>query len=395
MSTGALAEPGSIGPVALPNRIIRTGTSESMATPTGESLPSFAALHAALAAGGVGLAFTGHMFVQLRGRYDPVQSGIHSDAMLPGLRAITDAVHERGGRIFAQLGHSGSQSVVPENEPLAPSEVPNVMHGRPVAAASAEEVQGVVDAFRAAARRAVQAGFDGVHVHGANGYLISQFRSPLTNRRTDQWGQDREAFPLAVIRAVREELTPQMGLTMKVGLRDIVDQPRGLTVEDSVAGIARFVEAGVNAVEVSSNLMSDYVSGSIRSYVAVDRRRAAGDLLFHRLHKDEEPEAYFLPVARALRAQVDVPIILVGGLRRAATMERILREGDADFVSMARPLIREPDLPGKLLAGKPIADCVSCNICLMHDGKHALRCWRLPRRRLFHHAFLRFSGRLK
>lgn len=369
-----------------------------MAYADGSCRPSFAALHAAIAAGGAAVAFTGHLFVEPRGRYDPLQAGIHSDAMIPGLRAVTAAVHRNGGRIFAQLGHAGSQSVVPANVPLAPSEVPNVMHGRPVAAASPGEIEAAVEAFRAAARRAVAAGFDGVHIHGANGYLVSQFRSPLTNRRTDDWGgsaERRERFPLAVIRAVKAELTPRMALTMKVGLSDVVGRPGGLSTAESVAGIARFAEAGVDAVEVSSNLMSDYVSGSIRPYVAVDRRRALSDLLFHRLHKDEEPEAYFLPAARALRGAVDVPIVLVGGLRRAATMAGILRDGDADFVSLARPLIREPDLPRKLLAGKPIADCVSCNICLMHDGRSALRCWRTPRRRLLQHAAMHFSGRLR
>jgi 2,4-dienoyl-CoA reductase-like NADH-dependent reductase (Old Yellow Enzyme family) len=141
--------------------------------------------------------------------------------------------------------------------------------------------------------------------------------------------------------------------------------------------------------------MSDYVSGSIRPYVAVTPRRAAGDLLLHRLHRTGEPEAYFLPEARALRAELAVPIILVGGLRRASTMARIVATREADFVSLARPLIREPDFANRVLAGKPVADCVSCNICLMHDGHDALRCWRTPRRRLLQHAYLRFTGRLR
>lgn len=396
MIPDALARPGRIGPLDVPNRIVRAGTSEGMAAPDGTIGERYVALHAALARGGVGLAFTGHMFVEPRGRYDPIQAGIHDDRVLPGLRALTEAVHLEGGRIFAQLGHAGSQSILPDNRPLAPSEVPNVMHGRPVAAATEEEIAATLDAYRAAAARAAAAGFDGVHVHGANGYLIAEFRSPLTNRRTDGWGGSadaRERFGLEVIRAVRGALPDPMPVTMKVGLRDIVDREGALTLEDSIAGIARLVEAGLDAVEVSSNLMSDYVSGSIRPYVATDRRRALDDLLFHRLHRSEAPEAYFLEAARALRRRVDVPIVLVGGLRRAETMERIVAGGDADYVSLARPLIREPELPRRLLAGKPIGDCTSCNICVMHDGRHALRCWRVPRRRLFHHALLRLAGR--
>jgi len=389
---------GQLGDLLVPNRLIRSGTSESMGRQDGSVGQDFVALHRTLAQGGIGLAFTGHMYVESRGRYDPVQAGIHTDAMIPGLRAATEAVHESGGRIFAQLGHAGSQSVVSGVEPLSPSEVPNVMHGRHVAPASQDEIQETLKAYSAAARRAVSAGFDGIHLHGANGYLISQFRSPLTNRRNDFWGgsaEARENFPLAVISAIRAELPEGMPLTMKIGVRDIVSEPGGLTSEDSIAGIGRLVEGGLDAIEVSSNLMSDYVSGSIRTYVAVDRRRAAEDLLIHRLNKAEEPEAYFLSDAQAVRERLGVKLILVGGMRRATTIERILTDGDADFISMARPLIRQPDFPNRLRAGEPIADCVSCNICLMHDGHSALRCWRTPRRRLLHHAFLRFTGKLK
>jgi 2,4-dienoyl-CoA reductase-like NADH-dependent reductase (Old Yellow Enzyme family) len=345
----------------------------------------------------VGLQITGHLYVSVRGRYDPVQGGIHGDHTVPGLRAVTEVVHREGGRIFAQLGHAGSQSVVRGIEPIAPSEVPNVMHGRPVRAASQDEIAELIGAYAAAARRAVAAGFDGVHLHGANGYLISQFRSPLTNRRDDEWAADRGdgGLPVAIIRAIRRELPAEMPLTMKVGVRDIVDEPGGLTPDVSIPQIGRFVAAGLDAIEVSSNLMSDYVSGSIRPYIAVTRRRAAEDLLVHRVHRDPEPEAYFLADAIAIRRQLDVPLMLVGGLRRRSTVEEILARGQADFVSMARPFIREPDLPRRLAAGAELPACVSCNICLLHDGHHALRCWRVPRRRLLHHAALRFTGQLE
>jgi 2,4-dienoyl-CoA reductase-like NADH-dependent reductase (Old Yellow Enzyme family) len=312
---------------------------------------------------------------------------------------VTDAVHREGGRIFAQVAHAGSQSMVPGNQPLAPSAVPNVMTGRQVADAREDEIEEAIAAFAAAARRAVDAGFDGVHIHGANGYLISEFRSPLTNRRTDGWGGSREArdrFPLAVVRAVRDVVPPELGLTMKLGFKDMVDTPGGLGTADAVAGAADFADAGLDGIEVSSNLMSDYVSASIRPYVAVSRRRAAEDWLLHRLHRDGEPEAYFLPFARELRRSVDTNVILVGGLRRRRTMEGLLAAGEADFISLARPLIREPDLVTKLAAGSKAApDCVSCNICLMHDEHHSLRCWRVPRRRLVEHALYRVSGGFK
>jgi 2,4-dienoyl-CoA reductase-like NADH-dependent reductase (Old Yellow Enzyme family) len=392
-------EPARLGPVSVRNRFVRAGTGESMGDERGHVGGDYVRLHEDLARGGVGLAFTGHIFSHRRGRYGDLQAGLDHDDSIPGFRAVTDAVHRHGGRIFAQIAHAGSQSMSFSTEPLAPSAVDNVMTGRRVAAASEEEVAEAVEAFGQAARRAMAAGFDGVHLHGANGYLISEFRSPLTNQRDDAWGgsqENRDRFALEVIKAIRAQVPSDKGLTMKVGLADLVDEPGGLTIADGLDGVERFVAAGLDGVEVSSNLMSDYVSASIRAYVAVDRKRALQDLLLHRLHRSGEPEAYFLPFADALRARVDTRIILVGGMRRLATIESLLRSGRADFASMARPFIREPDLVQRMQSGSQISPaCVSCNICLMHDEHHALRCWRVPRRNLIKHAIYRFSGGFK
>jgi 2,4-dienoyl-CoA reductase-like NADH-dependent reductase (Old Yellow Enzyme family) len=390
-----LLEPGLIGPVETRNRIVRAGTSESASGLDGEVTDTLVELHEHLAGGGVGLIFTGHMFCHPRGRYEYRQTGIEHDDRIPGLRRLTDAVHRRGGKIFAQIAHAGSQSIVAGNEPLAPSPVPNVMTGRIVAQASSDEVDEAIAAFGAAAARAVEAGFDGVHVHGANGYLISEFRSPLTNRRTDGWGgspERRDSFAAAVVAAVRAAVPGGLGLSMKVGFEDVVDEPGGLAPADALAGVQSLVAAGLDAVEVSSNLMTDYARGSIVPYVAVDARRALGDLLPHRLLAEPAGEAYFLPYARLARG-LPAKIVLVGGLRRTATMESILAAGDADFVALARPLIREPALVRRLESGwRGQVDCVSCNICLMHEDHHSLRCWRVPRKRLLEHALYRLRG---
>ncbi|MCW2756676.1 MAG: hypothetical protein JWO46_422 [Nocardioidaceae bacterium] len=396
MTASTVFQPTRLGPVQVRNRFVRAGTGESMAIGDGQVGTDYVELHEALARGGVGLAFTGHVFVHPRGRYGDLQAGLHDDRNIAGFRTVTDAVHRQGGRIFAQLAHAGSQSMSFSTRALAPSAVDNVMTGRHVEAASEDEIKEAITAFAQAARRAMEAGFDGVHLHGANGYLISEFRSPLSNRRDDRWGGSqaaRDEFPLAVIRAIRTEVPADRGLTMKVGVADLVDEPGGLDPDAGVDGIARFVEAGLDAVEVSSNLMSDYVSASIRPYVAVDRLRALQDLLFHRLHKRAEPEAYFLPFADAVRARVDTRIVLVGGMRRLATIEDAIDSGRADFVSMARPFIREPDLVRRLESGRSTSPaCVSCNICLMHDEHHALRCWRTPRVNLWRHASYRLHG---
>src|ERR1700680_4908058 len=188
MPAGVLFQPGRIGPVIVENRIVRAGTSETAAGESGEVTDELVRIYESLARNRVGLILTGHMFCHPRGRYAARQVGIHDDGMLPGLTRLVEAVHRNGGKVFAQLAHAGSQSRVPDNRPLAPSPVPNALTGRMVDEATEDEIAEAIAAFAAAARRAAEAGFDGVHIHGANGYLISEFSSPLTNRRTDRWG---------------------------------------------------------------------------------------------------------------------------------------------------------------------------------------------------------------
>jgi 2,4-dienoyl-CoA reductase-like NADH-dependent reductase (Old Yellow Enzyme family) len=167
----------------------------------------------------------------------------------------------------------------------------------------------------------------------------------------------------------------------------------GLALEESVPRAGRLVAAGLDAIEVSSNVMLGYADSAM-PYVAVDRSRALADLLLHRvLRGTPAREAYFRPWAHALRTKVDTTVVLVGGLRRTETMEEILRSRDADFLALARPFVREPDLARQLAEGRRgRVDCTSCNLCLMHDGYHSLRCWRTPRHRLLHHAVFRLGG---
>jgi 2,4-dienoyl-CoA reductase-like NADH-dependent reductase (Old Yellow Enzyme family) len=386
--------PGRVGPVEISSRLVRAGTSECMAPASGAITDQHVSLYETLARHGVGLILTGHMYCERRGQYERGQTAIDSDALLPGLARLAAAVHRHGGRIFAQIAHAGSQSLVSGHRPLAPSPVANAMTGRDVGEASVGEIDTTVEAFGQAARRAVAAGFDGVHVHGANGYLIAEFSSPVTNRRTDAFGgsaEGRDRLALEIVRRVRAEVPPTHALTMKLGFVDAV--PGGLGLDESVRRAGRLVDAGLDAIEVSSNVMLGYADSAM-PYVAVDRRRALADLLLHRVLRGRPaPEAYFRPWARALRARVRTTVILVGGLRRTETMEEVLRSGDADFLALARPFVREPDLARQLAAGRRgRVDCTSCNLCLMHDGYHSLRCWRTPRRRLLHHAIFRVLG---
>src|SRR5262249_32920334 len=242
---------------------------------------------------------------------------------------------------------------------------------------SADEIERVVAAFGQAARRASAAGFDGIHIHGGNGYLISQFNSPFSNRRSDQWGGDadrRSRFFVAVYDAIPAAVGPDMPITARYGLADSASGQ--LQIDEGLGRLQVLAGRGLNAVEPTFGLMATYLE-NIRPYVAVTPARALQDWVLPRLWSPAQPEAYYLPFAKAVKAAVDIPVILVGGIRSTGQMPQLLRAGEADFLAAARPFIREPDFPRSLKAGRQgLLDCVSCNICLEHDGTDALKCWR-------------------
>jgi 2,4-dienoyl-CoA reductase-like NADH-dependent reductase (Old Yellow Enzyme family) len=392
-AAGALLRPCRIGQVAIPNRFVRAGTAEGMVGPGNHASAEMARLLGQLAQHGVGLIITGHLFVDRRGQYADDQAAIDADEAIGPLEAVAAAVHRHGGKIFAQLSHAGSQSLTVGNRPIAPSAVANMMTGRKVPAATSGEIEATVEAFGAAARRAVAAGFDGVHLHGANGYLISQFSSPLTNQREDGWGgspERRSRFAIEVTRRVRAELPPTHALSVKLGFIDMMDG--GLGLAESIPRAGLLAAAGTDAFEVSCNLMSSYAD-NIVPYVAVTARRAAADLLPRRLLRPPAAEAYYRWIAKALRPAVQVPLVLGGGIRSVATMADVVTSGDADFVALARPFIREPGLVRRIERGlRGTVACTSCNLCITHSGHHPLQCWRVPRSQLARHAIFRVTG---
>ncbi|MCY4103945.1 MAG: NADH:flavin oxidoreductase [bacterium] len=369
--------PGRIGSLDIPNRIVRGATSETMASPSGVIYDSFVELYRRLAEGGAGLALTGHMYVDPRGQASANQTGIHDDRVIPALRRATEAVHEAGGRIFAQIGHCGSQTMMSAIVPVAPSPVPNAMYTIQPEELSDGEIRSLVEAFGAAARRAAEAGFDGIHIHGGNGYLISEFCSPHANTRDDRWGGDaerRSRFFFEVAEAVRSAVGSDLPVTARLSVEDSV--AGGLQRDESLARARGLAERGIDGFETTYGVMRSYFE-NIRPYVAVDRAQAWRNLLVQRARQPAGAEAYYRPFARAVKEASGLPVILVGGVRTTETMTDILASGDADFLAIARPFIREPDLVRKLEAGRTggVA-CVSCNMCLAHDGYDPLQCWR-------------------
>ena len=343
-----LFAPGTLAGMNLPNRLVRSATAEYMAEVDGRPRPQLAALYRELVRGGVGLIITGHMYVHPGGKANPEMTGIYADELLPGLAELAQAVHEEGGHIVAQINHGGMQcSRQAVQGTIAPSAVEVDFLKQPAREMTVAEIEMVIDSFAQAARRVKAAGFDGVQIHAAHGYLVSQFLSPFINKRTDRWGGDlqgRMRFLCEICRAVREQIGPDYPILTKLGLADMVEA--GLTLAEGLQVVAALESMGLDAVEISAGIGGRSPS-SIRAGI-----------------KTEADEGYFRLWAKEARQVTRLPIILVGGFRSRRVMEDVLAAGDADFVSLCRPLICEPDFPNRLRQGlQERSSCISANRC--------------------------------
>jgi 2,4-dienoyl-CoA reductase-like NADH-dependent reductase (Old Yellow Enzyme family) len=343
--------PGTINGLEMRNRLVRSATWEGLAARDGGVTDELVEVYRELADGGVGLIITGYMAVRADGRQSSTQLLADRDACVPGLARIADAVHERGGRVVAQIVHCGGQATREATGlgPVAPSAVASPGYSEVPVELSADDIDALVASFANAARRIRNAGYDGVQLHGAHGYLLAQFLSPSRNRRTDHWGgslDNRSRFTREVFAAVRAEVGADWPVMIKLNAHDFLDG--STTEEDSTFLAARLAEAGIDAIEVSGG-----TGGSGRLGAARTKIETAAD------------EAYFLPQAEAIRAAAPrVPIMLVGGMRSLERIEEVIASGAADYVSMSRPLIREPDLPNRWASGdRRRAACVSCSGC--------------------------------
>ena len=350
-----LFEATKLNGMTLKNRFVRSATAEGMATEEGEATPRLINLMAELAEGGVGLIITGHAYVTKRGQASPAQLGIYDDKLIPGLRAMVDAVHERGdGRIVAQLAHSGMLAIpkLINSAPLAPSAPPLMIGGVvevPLQEMTIEDINETVEAFGQAGERAHAAGFDGVQIHAAHSYLLSQFLSPAFNHRTDAYGggiENRAKMPLEVVESIRRRVGDDYPLLVKQNSRDFLEG--GLELEDSIQAGAMLKEAGVDAIEVSGGTFASGALMPIRKGITTE-----GD------------EAYFKAEAQAFKERINLPIILVGGIRSFAVAEGLVNDHCADYLSMSRSFIREPGLINRWHSGDlRKATCLSDSKCL-------------------------------
>jgi 2,4-dienoyl-CoA reductase-like NADH-dependent reductase (Old Yellow Enzyme family) len=349
MQASPLFESSTINGMTLANRFVRSATWEGMATEDGRVTPKLIDTMTALADGGVGLIISGHAYVTPVGQASPWQMGIYDDSLTVDLRSMTDAVHQAGGRIMAQLAHAGHFALKKAigTAPVVASNFDGLAR-TPRTELSEADIRNLESGYVAAARRAQAAGFDGIQLHSAHGYLLSQFLSPWFNRRTDNYGgslDNRVRIHVETIRAIRQAVGADYPVLVKMNCEDFSDG--GLTVEESIAAAGQMVAAGLDAIELSGGLLT------------------GGKLSPSRFNiNTEEKEAYFKEAARAFKTALDVPLILVGGIRSPEVAERLLDQGTADYLSMSRPLICEPNLIRRWKSGdRTRARCLSDNLC--------------------------------
>lgn len=356
-SQSILFTPIAIGSCTIPNRFVRSATQDFMATDDGFITDRQMSLFRNLAEGEVGLIITGHAYVNPEGKASPRQIGVYDDRFIEGLKNLVDEVHRFPSRIFLQIAHAGRQTKAKlcGCTPLAPSVVYEPVFKVTPKEMTATDIDNTTTDFVRAAERAKQAGFDGIQLHMAHGYLLSSFISPYTNKRTDAYGgstEKRAQIAVDIVRGIRSSLGRDYPLTVKLNSTDYLQG--GLAVEESV-DVAKILESeGIDGIEVSA--------GTAES----------GKASYWKGPFAEEDEGYFVAMASRIKSAVSVPVFGLGGIRTSAVMERILSEGKADLISMCRPFIRDPYLINRIHAAETeLSECISCNKCANPRG---IRC---------------------
>lgn len=333
-----LLEPMRLGPLSLRNRLVMASM-HTGAEDAPQSAPQLAAFLAERARGGAGLIVTGGLSPSPEGVLTP-QARVLDAELAAAHRQVTAAVHAEGGVVIAQLLHAGRYAAIPEAVSASASHAP--ISPFPARELTGAEVERTIEDFARAAQHAIEAGYDGVEVMGSEGYLLNQFLAPRTNHREDAWGGDavgRRRFAVETVRAVRAAIGPDHLLSVRISVLDLVED--GQTWEETSA-LARDLEAvGADVLTTGVGWHESRVPTILTSV----------------------PRGAFLGMSARLRAEVGIPVIAANRLHDPAQAERALREGAADLIAMARPLLADAQLPAKLAAGRAdlIAPCIACN----------------------------------
>jgi len=340
---------GKIGALQVRNRIVMPAMATNFASAHGEPTPQMIAYYAARADGGAGLIVIENASIdEPAGGNGTVQLRIDHDRYVPGLFGLARAVRTHGAAVAIQINHAGAvadpqRTGVPAVAPSNVGWTANALRPVPL---EVSEIEVLIECYARAAVRAKRAGFDAVEIHGAHGYLIAQFLSPITNRRTDAFGGGREKrwrFALDVVRRVRQAVGCDYPLLFRLSGDEFL--PGGRTLDESVELCHALVDAGIDALHITAATAANPEK---------------------QLEPMSYPEAWRAYLAETIRAAVDIPVVTVGVFRNPETVERALAEETADFVAIGRGLIADPRWPDKAVAGKDstIRRCISCNRCI-------------------------------
>jgi 2,4-dienoyl-CoA reductase-like NADH-dependent reductase (Old Yellow Enzyme family) len=350
-----LFEAFEINGLSIKNRFVRSATVDNLGEKLKVSQKQLD-FYRELTLGETGLIISSGLFPSPDGWAAPGQLGIHDDFMIPELSKLVDVVHQNGGKIAAQLMHAGwfGNPSVSGCEVVGPSATINPANNLKVRELSSDEVYEHVEDFVQASRRAVEAGFDAVQVHGAHSWFVSAFLSPATNLRQDDWGgspEKRANFIKHIIRGIRQITGPDFPILIKLGIKDY--HPKGKTLAEGIVSAQACIEAGLDAVEISEGIEEEP---------------------FHHIRPDAK-NPYYIEECREARRAISKPLILVGGMRELADIKNVVDDGLADAVSMCRPFIMDQHLVQKFRLGTITkSDCTSCNQCIREMHNQNLHC---------------------
>jgi len=315
-----LLKPLQAGSLTLTNRLVMPPMATAKSDPDGKVNQSVLNYYAEKSEGGyLSLIIIEHSFIQLDGKASDLQLSVSDDSVVEGLSKLAAVIHDNGSKTVMQINHAGSNttSEITGTTPVAPSAVSHPRRGSMPNELTLQEIANIIRSFQSAARRTKEAGFDGVEIHSAHGYLLNQFFSPLTNKRTDEYGgniNNRIRLHLQVIEAIRAEVGDEFLILLRLGASDF--KAGGIIIEDSQVAAQAFEKAGVNILDIS---------GGFSGYIVPDL----------------SGQGFFAPLSEAIKKVVSIPVILTGGITEVQAAEQLLVEEKADLIGVGRALLHD------------------------------------------------------
>jgi NADH:flavin oxidoreductases, Old Yellow Enzyme family len=381
-------EPFQLAGITFPNRIIRSATYEGMSDENGKPTEQLLKKYTALAKGGVGGIITGYIGVNEQGGSGSNMALLNSKENIKAYQKITETMHELGTPIIAQINHCGGQTK--QEKTGMPVVAPSKISDYKAKEMTKAEILEVIEAFIQAIKDAKEAGFDGVQLHLAHGYLLSEFVSPRMNRRTDEWGGSTENR-FRIVKEIFEQARKEVGdYPMIVKINGYETLKNGMTIDESVK-IAKLLEqVGCDGIEVSNGTVKAGLAtmrGSVPWEMIVAQndklnkmprfaKSIIGTIAEKAFPQPQPKSLYNLNAATAIKQAVNIPVIVVGGISTINEIEDIINQNKSDLVSLCRPFILESDLVNKFKAGKQTqSKCIQCNFCIIGVEKAPLRCY--------------------